>query len=49
MSEFISDCTKKSVRTMYLDVLKASVDFLLEMNLAPDNDSDSVTAIDIKD
>ena len=39
ISEFISDCTKKSVRTMYLDVLKASVDFLLDMDIDPDRSS----------
>ena len=39
ISEFISDCTKKSVRTMYLDVLKASVDFLLDMDVDPDRSS----------
>ena len=33
ISEFISETTKKSTRTMYLDVLKASIDFLLEMNI----------------
>jgi hypothetical protein len=33
VSEFISETTKKSTRTMYLDVLKASIDFLLEMTV----------------
>ena len=42
VSEFISETTKKSTRIMYLDVLKASIDYLLEANLDDPKQSNSI-------
>ena len=47
IEEFISASTKKSTRSMYLNVLKASIDFLLDMQInenETNEESDYVTA-----
>ncbi len=33
ISEFVSQSTKLSTRALFLDVVKASIDFLLEMDI----------------
>ena len=40
IEEFISASTKKSTRSMYLNVLKASIDFLLDMQINENDENE---------